>query len=438
MSRVVICGRPNVGKSTLFNQLTRKTRALVHDRPNVTRDWVEAALGELELDLVDTAGFGAAPEAPLQEAAAARALQQAKDADLVLLVVDAKAGLTAEDEAFASLLRKAKDAADIVTIVNKSENMQAAAACADFYVLGFGETFAVAAAHKQGLRQLAAYLQERLAPAERPAPAEMVRLAVIGRPNVGKSTLTNALLGRERMLVSDMPGTTVDTVANRFLHKGQLLELVDTAGVRRRARVDDAVEIESGRYARQAAEQADVVIFMVDVAEGVVHQDQLLARLVAGYGRATVVVLNKDDLLDGADRRRARAKARRDLGFMDHAELTMCSVASKDFRPAKLLDAALACLAGASQRVSANRMSRTLREALAGNAPPRSGGVRPALRYAHQAGVNPPLVVIHGRHVNLVKEPYLRYLSDQFATRLGFRGAPVHIRLKESAARSRA
>lgn len=437
MSRVVICGRPNVGKSTLFNQLTRKMRALVHDRPNITRDWIEAGLGDLELDLVDTAGFDAKTEEELHAQASDRVVEQVKVAVLVLFVVDARAGLTAQDEEFAQLLRKVKEPEQVITIVNKSENQEPAAACAEFYGLGFDETFAIAAAHKQGLRQLTAYLRERLEPAERAEPEALVRITVLGRPNVGKSTLTNALLGQERMIVSDLPGTTVDTVANRLVHRGHTLELVDTAGVRRRARVDDAVERESGRYARQAAEQADIVIFMVDASEGVVHQDQLLAQLVAGYGRATVVVLNKDDLIDQDERRRLKAKARRDLGFMKHAQLLMCSVAAKSFRPGKILDVALASLEDASQRVSAQRMSNVLKAVTAEHTPPRSQGRRPALRYAHQGGINPPLVVIHGRHVDLIKEPYLRYLADQFASRLGFKGAPVQIRLKESVARSR-
>lgn len=434
MAKVVICGRPNVGKSTLFNRLSGKGVALVHDRPGVTRDWVHVRLDDLGVDLVDTAGMADGLEDGLAEQAWKDSLGQIDAADLALLVVDGKGGLSPLDVEIAKELRKKCSEERIVLVVNKTENLEAAMALSEFHALGLDPMVPVSAAHGLGLNDLtdllASYSDETSLDGQ--AELEQTKIAIIGRPNVGKSTLANKLLGQERMMVSDRPGTTVDSVMTGLEHKGKRVVLVDTAGIRRKAKVVDPVETHSTRKARFAAQEADVVLFLADASEGVVHQDQLLANLVAGYGRATVVILNKSDLLSPQERRKATARAKRELPFMDHAEMLLTSVGSPGFRKGKVLDMAFEAHRQACQRFSPNRISRSLLNATKSSNPPRSHGKRPSLRYAHQAGMNPPLIVIHGRHVDLVKDSYLRYLANRFAEDLGYHGAPLHIRLKES------
>lgn len=443
LPKVVICGRPNVGKSTLFNQLAGRKLALVDDQPGVTRDWIATTLADEQVELIDTAGLHEIADGQLESLATRKALAMLHGASLILLVVDGRAGLVPQDSYCANVLRHCPDVPKAV-VVNKCEALAAEAAAAEFHGLGFAEVFAVSAAHRQGLGALRAYLGASLASASAPLPAEgegvagsdrPIRIAILGRPNVGKSTLANRLLKDERMLVSPIAGTTIDSVKNQLSFAGELIELIDTAGIRRKGRIDEAVEHASAKMAREVAAGADVIIFMVDATEGVVHQDQLLASLLVDYGRATVVLINKADLIEGADRRRLTRRVRRDLHFLDHAPMMLVSVASPDFKAARLLKEALASLGQARQRIPAHKISRILREAVDGTRPPRSHGKRPALRYAHQAGVNPPVIVIHGRHVELIKTPYLRYLANQFSDGLDFRGAPIQIRLKESTTR---
>ena len=441
--KVAICGRTNVGKSTLFNQLVGKGKSLVHDRENLTRDWVVESVGGI--DLVDTAGMADKEEGRLADAAWAGSLGQVELADAVVFVVDARSGLVPGDEDLARELRRRCDPGKVVLAVNKVEALDAAVASAEFRKLGFGNMVAVASAHGIGLGDLLEAIGELVPVAgdesldEEGEDGETVlRLALMGRPNTGKSTLANRLLGDSRMIVSDVPGTTVDSVASTLSHAGRRLELMDTAGIRRKARVTDDVERVSTRSARQAAELADVVLFMVDASEGVVHQDQLLANLVADYGRATVVILNKADLLGPAGKRKAVSRARRELPFMEHAQAVLVSVASPEFDPGRLLDTALDAHARACVRASPNRISKVLKAAVTENQPPRSHGRRPSLRYAHQAGTNPPMIVIHGRNTDLLRAPYIRYLAGRFTDALGYGGAPLHIRLKESPRRERA
>lgn len=438
MAKVVICGRPNVGKSTLFNALAGRSLALVHDRPGVTRDWVGTDLAGLDVELLDTAGMAAGKGEGLAGVAWDGSLAQIREADLAVLVVDCRSGLLPQDSEIAAALRRALPEGRIVVAVNKAESIDASVALSEFHALGLRPMLPVSAAHGHGVAGLrdevrsALGLEEGHGAETAGAGDGTVRIAIMGRPNVGKSTLANRLLGRGRMIVSDVPGTTVDSVEETFSHKGRKLELVDTAGIRRKARIVDSVETRSARRARDAAEAADVILFMVDASEGVVHQDQLLANLVAGYGRATVVILNKSDLLSPQERRKASARAKRELPFMEHSEFLLASVGKPSFRPGRAVGLALEAHAGACRRFAPSRISRSLQAATESNNPPRSHGKRPSLRYAHQAGTNPPLIVIHGRHVDLIKEPYLRYLAGRFSRDLGYAGAPLHIRLKES------
>ena len=440
MSKVVICGRPNVGKSTLFNRLAGKNIAMVHDRPGITRDWLGYRLGDTDVELMDTAGMAEGSEG-LAEAAWTESLGQLAGADLVIMVVDARAGLLPLDTQIATQIRRKCNRARIVLAINKSEGLDGNIAMAEFHSLGIKTMLPMSASHGQGLFELQGLIMEIN---EKPGQVMSsndgeddgtIRFAIIGRPNVGKSTLTNKLLGEKRMIVADKPGTTIDSVSSIFAHKGKKIELVDTAGIRRKANVVDPVEYRGTRQARLTAQRADVILFMVDVREGVVHQDQLLANLIADYGKATVVILNKSDLLDPSERKKTVSKARRKLPFMEHASMMLTSVGKKGFQRARLINIALEVHRQACVRFSANKISRSLQAATESNNPPRSHGKRPSLRYAHQAGTNPPLIVVHGRHVSLVKEPYIRYLASRFTKDLGFAGAPLHIRLKESSKR---
>ena len=332
MPKVVICGRPNVGKSTLFNRLAGRDTAMVHDRPGITRDWVHARLEDIGVDLLDTAGLADGLDDDLSDLAWMSSLKQIEEADLAVLVVDGRSGLMPLDSRFATELRSICSEERIVVVVNKTESLSPAVATSEFHSLGLEPVVPVSAAHGHGLAALRELIaestqgsdqdeQEEQEEHEQDDDIHQTRITIVGRPNVGKSTLANKLLGTERMIVSDRPGTTIDSVIATLSHKGKTIELVDTAGIRRKARVTDPVEMRSTRSARFMADGADVVLFMIDASEGVVHQDQLLANLVAGYGRATVVILNKSDLLDPLVRRKASSKAKRELPFMDHAQI---------------------------------------------------------------------------------------------------------------------
>lgn len=432
--QVVICGRPNVGKSTLFNVLLGKAKALVHNRPGITRDWLAGELAtEKPITLIDTAGLESKQSAAINRAAWQRSIEQIQTAKLVLLMVDARAGLLPDDRQLATLVRK--HASNVILVVNKAENLTTAAALTEFHQLGFARNVVISAVHAQGLEYLRDTLHQYFAQ-EEPEPVaneDKINLALLGRPNVGKSTLTNKIIGHERMLVADKPGTTIDSVATDFVHRGRDFALVDTAGVRRKAKIDDNVEKISTLQARKIAQAADIIMFMFDAAAGIVHQDQLLADLIQGYGKATLIIGNKADLLAPPDRRKVQAQVKERLPFMEHAPFVLISAMRKRFSAKPVIDKALASFDQANQRTSANKITKVLRLAVTNNEPPRRHGKRPSLRYAHQAGVNPPLIIVHGRHVELVKSPYTRYLASQFAKQLNYGGAPLQIRYKETA-----
>lgn len=413
----------------------------MHNRPGITRDWL---VGELAADnpltIVDTAGMERNDSTPISQSAWKRSVEQIANAALVLLLVDARAGLLPDDLHLARIVRKNANPDNVVLVVNKAENLTPAEGLNEFHTLGFKQNAVVSAVHAQGLGYLREILEQRLAdeveaepepavPEEEPG---IIRLALLGRPNVGKSTLTNLIVGSERMLVADMPGTTVDTVETEFTHLGRTFALVDTAGVRRRAKIDDNVEQISAQRARRAAETADIIMLMFDADAGIVHQDQLLAELVQGYGKSTLLIGNKADLLEPRLRRKVQAQVDEKLPHMIHAPFVLISATRPRFRASLVLDRALAGYDQACNRNSANKVTKVLRQAVTTNVPPRSHGKRPSLRYAHQAGINPPLIIVHGRHVELIKSPYVRYLATQFAKHLNYSGAPVQVRFKET------
>ena len=438
LPRIAICGRPNVGKSSLFNCLLRRGRAIVHNRPGVTRDCIEQKAADLGCVLIDTAGVEERPDERIKGAAGDRALAAAADADALLLVVDARAGLMPADSDMARMIRKGAGDRPVALIVNKCERK--ADAAAEFFCLGFEPVITVSVTHGIGIGHLREHLAQTVAqlPQQPAAAAEgssrasgPVRISLLGRPNAGKSTLANRIAMAERMIVSDRPGTTVDAVDIDFVHRGRQAVLVDTAGVRRKSAIDDSVEQISSSVARAAIAGANVVLLVLDAGEGVSHQDQRLARLIAESGRAAVVLLNKSDLLDAAQKRSIRRNAVRDLPHLSWATFMLVAAAAPRFSGKRVVDAAFAALRRARTRFSAAAATRALKEATASAAPPRRGGLRPRLSYAHQAGSEPPVIAVHGRNLHLLSQSYRRYLTGRMAASLGIGAAAAALKLVE-------
>ena len=432
---VALVGRPNVGKSTLFNQLTRSRDALVADRPGLTRDrrYGFARVGDHPFLVVDTGGLGGEEEAGegLGRLMAQQTRRAIGEADVVVLLVDAREGPTPGDQDIADELRRMGK--PVVLAVNKTDGLDPVAACADFYELGLGEPLPLAAAHGRGLRGLTERITALL-PAEAeaavPAPATAgIRVAVIGRPNVGKSTLINRLLGEERMVASEVPGTTRDSIEIPFERNGSQYVLIDTAGVRRRSRVRDVAEKFSVIKALQAMERAHVVILVLDARSGITDQDLTLLGLALDSGRALVVAVNKWDGLSPEQRDAVRRDIERRLPFLDFAEIHFIS-ALHGSGVGRLLDAVQRAHAAATRDLSTAELTRILEQAVAEHPPPLVRGRRIKLRYAHQGGRNPPVIVIHGKQTDALPEAYRRYLSRAFRTALGLRGTPLRLEFR--------
>jgi len=427
---IAIIGRPNVGKSTLFNRLTRSRDALVADYPGLTRDrqYGYGRVGPVPYIVIDTGGIAGGEES-IGELMAAQTVTALKEADAAIVMVDGRSGLTAADEFVADLARRHAKSSWLVA--NKSEGLDSAIATAEFHALGLGEPVAVSAAHGD---RIAALLDEVLAPFEEaPRPAEeeefALRVAVIGRPNVGKSTLVNRLLGEERLVVFDRPGTTRDSVAVPFERDGKRYVLVDTAGVRRRSRVSEVIEKFSIVKAIQAMERAQVVVAVLDAREGVTEQDVSLMGLCLERGRALVVAVNKWDGLSADERRKLRDDLDRRLPFLDFAERHTIS-ALHGTGVGDLLPAAERAYAAATRELPTGELNRVLADAVAAHAPPMIGSRRIRLRYAHQGGRNPPIIVVHGNQTEKLPDAYRRYLVNVFRNAFDLRGTPVRLRFK--------
>jgi GTP-binding protein len=426
---IAIVGRPNVGKSTLFNRLTRTRDALVADLPGLTRDrrYGFGRLGPVPYLVVDTGGLGGDADGldSLMERQTLRALD---DSDVVLLMVDARSGVTAADEQIAELLRRRE--ADVRLVVNKAEGLETAVAAADFFGLGLGEPAVISAAHGDNV---AALMDSVLAafPAAGKAPddGERTRVAVIGRPNVGKSTLINRMIGEERLIAFDRPGTTRDSIAVPFERDGRRYELVDTAGIRRRRSVTEAVEKFSVIKALQAIDQAQVVLAVLDASEGVTEQDASLLGLAAERGRAMVIAVNKWDGLSGEQRDKVRREIDLRLPFVGFARLHTIS-ALHGTGVGDLLDSVDAAREAALRDLPTPALMRALEEAVTAHQPPLVRGRRIKLRYAHQGGRNPPVVVIHGTQASRLPETYRRYLVNCFRKAFRLEGTPVRIELR--------
>lgn len=437
---VALVGRPNVGKSTLFNRLTRSRNALVADFPGLTRDrhYGQAAQDGREYIVIDTGGFEPDARSGIFHAMAEQTRQAVAEADVVLFLVDVRAGVSAQDHDIAAWLRRLGKPA--LLVANKAEGMQGTAHLAEFYELGLGEVIPISASHGQGLRGLmeaALDLVEAVAeaPPLEPEPEEAadapIRLAVAGRPNVGKSTLINSWLGEDRMVVFDQAGTTRDAIVVPFERDGQRFELIDTAGLRRKRRVFEAVEKFSVVKTLQAIEGAHVVVLMLDATEGVTDQDAHIAGFILESGRAVVIAVNKWDAVDDYQRELVRRALASRLPFLRFAQLHfICAQKRQGLGP--LWRSILQARRAAACKMPTPKLTRLLQEAVRFQAPPRSGMYRPKMRYAHQGGSNPPLIIIHGNSLERVPAAYRRFLEGRFRQAFDLTGTPLRIDFKTS------
>ncbi|ROR34887.1 ribosome biogenesis GTPase Der [Inmirania thermothiophila] len=428
---IALVGRPNVGKSTLFNHLTRSRDALVANRPGITRDRIYGIgrVGGGGYMVVDTGGLSGEGEG-IDAHMAAQTWRAVEEADAVFFLVDGREGLTAADEEVAARLRGTGK--PVWLLVNKTDGLDGELACAEFHRLGLGRPHAVSAAHGRGVKAVLQRALAELPPGEPEPPEEddAVRVAIVGRPNVGKSTLVNRLLGEERVLAYDEPGTTRDSIRIPFVRDGRRYLLIDTAGVRRRARIRDFVEKFSVVKAFQAMEAAHVVVLMVDAREGVVEQDAALAGLAVESGRAVVVAVNKWDRLPEAQRRAVGRELELRLGFL----LEFAPVRRISALHGSGLEELMAAVDRAHRAATADlatpELTRILQEAVARHQPPLVRGRRIKLRYAHQGGRNPPVIVVHGNRTELLPEHYRRYLANAFREALDLFGTPVRVELR--------
>lgn len=433
---IALVGRPNVGKSTLFNVLTRSRDALVADRPGLTRDrkYGFGRLGPAPYIVVDTGGIGE-EEDGIYGLMARQTRQALSESDLVLFLVDARAGLGPGDQVIAEELREAGH--QVLLVVNKAEGQDPDMAASEFHALGLGDPFPISSAHKHRIESLMETAFERLpggldpdaGPVGGDRIADGVRVAVVGRPNVGKSTLINRLIGEERLLAFDQPGTTRDAVDVPFQVEGRDYVLVDTAGLRRRARVQDSVEKFSAIKTLQAIDGANVVIVVLDASGGITDQDAHLLGQVVDRGRALVLAVNKWDGLDPDLRHRVREELDRRLGFVDFAPAHLIS-ALHGSGVGDLMSAVDDAYGSAVRDLATGPLNELLAEAVERHQPPLVHGRRIKLRYVHQGGRNPPVLIVHGNQTDALPDSYRRYLNNFFRQRLGLTGTPLRIEFR--------
>jgi GTP-binding protein len=426
---LVIVGRPNVGKSTLFNRLTRTRDALVADVPGLTRDrhYGAGRLGGRGYLVVDTGGLEPEAQGVFVEMAK-QARTAIAESDAVVFVTDAREGLTSRDRAIAEELRKSGKR--VLLAVNKAEGMEAQVAVAEFHELGLGAPHAISAEHGEGVGDLVEAALAGFPDESEPEEADgAVRIAIVGRPNAGKSTLVNALVGEERVVVFDQPGTTRDAIDVELSVKGRRYVLVDTAGLRRRGRVFESVEKFSVVKTLQAIERCNVAILVLDARAEIADQDAHIAGFILERGRAVVIAVNKWDGLDAYARDMTKRAIARKLKFLSFAQLHYVS-ALEGRGVAKLLGAADSAYRAAMAKLPTPKLTRALLAAVERQAPPRSGLSRPKLRYAHQGGSNPPIVVVHGTGLKSVPDSYRRYLEADFRKVFRLEGTPLRIQFK--------
>lgn len=427
---IALVGRPNVGKSTLFNQLTKSRDALVADLPGLTRDrkYGDARIDDKSFIVIDTGGIGEG-EQGIDAYMAEQSRLAIHEANIVLFLVDARAGLTPADQEIAAELRVLSKQVHLV--VNKIDGVHEEAALADFYQLGMGELFGIAASHGRGIHGM---MQDVLADfppdeVEEENAEQGVKIAIVGRPNVGKSTLVNRLLGEERVVVYDMPGTTRDSIYIPYERRGKRFTLIDTAGVRRRGRIDETVEKFSVIKTLQAIKDAHVVVLVLDAREGIVDQDLHLLGFVLQSGRSLVIAINKWDGMDEYDRKQVKESIDRRLDFIPWARVHLIS-AKHGTGVGDLYPSIEKAHASATIRVATSRLTQILQDAVETHQPPLVSGRRIKLRYAHLGGQNPPVIVIHGNQTESVPNAYKRYLENIYRKVLRIEGTPIAIEFK--------
>ncbi len=438
---VALVGRPNVGKSTLFNRLTRSRDAIVADFPGLTRDrqYGQGRVGPRPYIVVDTGGFEPVKSEGIVKEMAGQAESAIAEADIVIFVCDARTGLTPHDERIARRLRTAER--PIYLAVNKSEGLETLHV-AEFHELGLGDPIRISAAHGQGVNALMDLVMEDFAKAhpeeeaeseepEDPDAPKRIKVTVAGRPNVGKSTLINALLGEERVIAFDMPGTTRDAVKVDFEYGGRPFELVDTAGLRKKGKVFEAIEKFSVIKTLQAIEQSNVVVLVVDAADGISGNDAHIAGYAMESGRALVVAVNKWDAVDSYKKSMVDLDIGRKFAFLRWARFIHISALKRNGLN-HLMKAVTDAHAAAFAKLATPKLTRALIEAVTVQQPPRNGRIRPKMRYAHQGGMNPPVVVIHGNSLQAVGESYRRYLEGWFREKFDLAGTPLRIEFKTS------
>ena len=431
---VAIVGRPNVGKSTLFNALTRTRDALVANVPGVTRDrqYGISRVGRQPCLLVDTGGLISNAEG-IEHLTAQQVHHAIDEAELVLFITSARDGLIAEDEEIASVLRRASKL--VLMVVNKIDGMEVDTALADFASLGMGELLPVTATHRRGLdammKAVDSILPEQMESVEPEADIDRLRLAIIGRPNVGKSTLVNRLLGEERVMAFDQPGTTRDTIRVKLERDGQQYELIDTAGVRRRSKISGVVEKFSTIKALQAIERAHVVVLMLDASEGLTDQDTTLLGHVLTQGRAMVIALNKWDGLDPDHRKQVKSELDRRLQYVTWAQrVTLSALHGSGIQ--ELMRAVKTAWRSALMDFSTPELTRVLQQAFDAHQPPMKLGRTAKLRYAHAGGKLPPRIIIHGSRTATIPDGYRRYLVNKFIKHFKLKGTPLVIQFRDS------
>ena len=429
---LVLVGRPNVGKSTLFNRLTKTRDALVADQPGLTRDrhYGHGKLGSKPYLVVDTGGFEPLAKDGIRHEMARQTEQAIAEADAVIVLVDGRTGVTALDKEIANKLRKIER--PVIVAVNKAEGMDRGVVVADFHELGLGDPVAISATHGEGVRHLVEHVLEDWPEAEETeSPDSALRVAIVGRPNVGKSTMINALLGEERVIAFDQPGTTRDAIHIDFERGGKPYTLIDTAGLRRKGKVFEGIEKFSVIKTLQAIEDAQVVILVLDARQDISDQDAHIAGFILESGRALVVAVNKWDGLDAYRRERIKEALEAKLKFLEFASFHYVS-ALKGQGLATVFRSVDAAYKAATATLTTPRLTRALIEAVSRQSPPRSGLFRPKLRYAHQGGRNPPLIVIHGNALDKIPDAYRRYLEHSFREVFRLQGTPLRIQFNTS------
>ncbi len=434
---LALVGRPNVGKSTLFNRLTKSRDAIVADYAGLTRDrhYGDGHIGSTEFIVIDTGGFEPDCSEGIFKEMAKQTRQAVAEADAVIFVVDVRAGLSAQDHDIAGYLRSVNK--KVLLAVNKAEGMADSPLIAEFYELGIGEPHPISSAHGQGVRSLVEAALDGVATdtaddeldacdADRP-----IRVAVAGRPNVGKSTLINAWLGEERLVAFDMPGTTRDAIQVPLEHDGQRYDIIDTAGLRRKGRVFESIEKFSVVKTLQAIADANVVVLLIDATQGVSDQDAHIAGYILDSGRAVVVAINKWDAIDSYQRQMLERSIEQRLAFLKFApQLHISALKRQGLGP--LWKAISAAWASATRKLPTPVLTRLVQEAVQYQQPKRAGMFRPKLRYAHQGGQNPPIIVIHGNSLEHVPDAYKRYLEARFREHFKLIGTPLRIEMRSS------